>query len=333
MTTATVDLSRSHLPRLRGLPWVTWRQHRVAMAGVVVLLGGFGVLMLANGLAMHSAYSRLGLTSCGNLDGPSCAVPLGVFEREYDSWAQFLPRFLMFIPAAIGVFVGGPLVARELESGTFRFAWTQGRNRVQWLVVKLALLGGALTALALAFSAVFSWWYGPFESLMGRMSSGQAYEAAGVVFAARTLFAFSLGALLGTLIRRTVPAMAATAAIWLAVAWPSVTYLRPHIAQAVNVPENSNLVTRDGWIISSWIQDASGHHLDAGRLIPQARANGVNSPDAFQAWMSQHHYSSWVSYQPDNRFWHFQAIEASAYTVLALVLAALTVWWTRRRAT
>ena len=32
----------------------------------------------------------------------------------------------MLLPGLLGVFVGAPVVARELESGTYRFAWTQG---------------------------------------------------------------------------------------------------------------------------------------------------------------------------------------------------------------
>jgi hypothetical protein len=95
----------------------------------------------------------------------------------------------------------------------------------------------------------------------------------------------------------------------------------------------SNQVTMGAWITDSWIQDAAGHHLDPKRLRLEARASGVNSPDAFSAWLSQHHYTSWVSYQPGSRFWHFQIVEASTYAALALVLAGATIWWLRRRAT
>ena len=335
MTSLTVGASPapSRLPRLHGLSWVTWRQHRVALGGVVVLLGGVGLLLLINGLAMRGEYVKLGLNSCGDLNGSSCAVPLDIFARDYQSWAQFLPRFLMFLPGLLGVFLGAPLVARELESGTFRFAWAQGRNRVQWITVKIMLLGTVLTALALSFSVLFSWWFRPFEPLLGRMVSGQAYEVSGVVFAARTLFAFALGALLGTLIRRTVPAMAATAAAWLAVAWPAVIYLRPLIQAPIQTPEDANPITKGGWIISSWTQDAAGHHLNGSQLSHDAIASGVRSSEGFDAWLSQHHYTNWVAYQPESRFWHFQIIEASAYVGLAVLLAAGTVWWIRRRTT
>jgi hypothetical protein len=333
--TATTAPTRAgwQLPRLHGLPWVTWRQHRFALAGAVVVLGGFGILMLINGLAMHSDYTHLGLNTCGKLSDPACDTPFGIFQRRYQNLAQQLPQFLTFLPGLLGVFVGAPVVARELESGTFRFAWTQGRNRVQWIITKLVLLGVTLTVLALAFSLLFSWWYGPFGTILGRMGGGGAYEVAGIVFAARTLFGFMLGALLGALIRRTVPAMAATAAGWLAVTWPSVVYLRPLIQAPIAVTDAPKSATPHAWIINSWVQDATGHHLNQAQIFDQARASGVNSPDGFQAWMSQHGYTSWISYQPESRFWHFQVVEASAYVALALLLGGATIWWLHRRAT
>jgi hypothetical protein len=252
--TATTASARTgwQLPRLHGLSWVTWRQHRVALAGAVMLLGGFGLFMVISGLAMHSEYTRLSLSTCGTLSDPGCGVPLRIFQHEWGNWARQLPQFLTFLPGLLGVFVGAPVVARELESGTFRFAWTQGRNRVQWITTKLVLLGVTLTVLALGFSALFSWWYGPFGTLIGRMGSGGTYEVAGVVFAARTLFGFMLGALLGTLIRRTVPAMAATAAGWLAVAWPSVVYLRPLIQTPITAMDAPFATRGGGWVINTW---------------------------------------------------------------------------------
>lgn len=339
--TATALNSRSARPRataLRGLTWVTWRQHRFALAGVLTVLGGLGLYLLVNGLAMHNAYTSL--NSCGKLDAPSCQTQLTTFQQGYASWADHLPTLLMILPGVIGVFVGAPLVARELESGTFRFAWTQSRSRVQWIVTKLVLLGLVLTALALAFSILFTWWYGPFDAITGRMS--HAYEVSGLVFAARTLFGFTLGALLGVLIRRTVPAMAATAVVWGAVVWSSMTYLRPLIQKPVttighpakgviassHVPFNANL-------INVWEQNASGHHVSFDQIEQQAIAANRGSPPPlhqFQAWMTQHHYTEWVSYQPNRWFWHFQTIEATVYIIVAVLLAVATVLLLRRRA-
>lgn len=342
-TATSPTRSRPRVPAARGLAWVTWRQHRFALAGVLVVLGGLGLFLLFNGLAIHHAYTSLGLGNCGTLGGPGCRSQLTAFQQDYQGWADHLPQLLMFLPGLIGVFVGAPLVARELESGTFRFAWTQGRSRVQWIITKLVLLALVLTALALAFSALFTWWYGPFDAIASRMSPSGAYETSGLVFAARTLFGFTLGALLGLLIRRTVPAMAATAAAWAAVVWPTLIYLRPLIRQPITTPgapakgpaSGSGGVPINADVVSNWIQNAAGHHFSFDQLFGQAIAgNGgaIPSPERFSAWLTQHHYSQWASYRPNDWFWHFQTVEAAGYAILAILLAVATVLLLRRRA-
>jgi hypothetical protein len=316
-----------------GIRWVTWRQHRAALLGLIALLGGLGLLLLGTGLSMHREWTHLGLGGCPYPTDRSCSAAFTVFSARWEAWAQFLPRFLEFLPLVAGVFIGAPLIARELESGTFRFAWTQGCGRLRWTAGKLLLLGTAVSALALSFSAAFSWWFGPWYPLMGRMASGQAYEVGGVVFAARTLFGFTLGVLLGAVIRRTVPAMAVTSAAWLAVVWPSVLWLRPHIETPLTVPDAALPGTEQDWTISSWYQDPAGHRFSDAQLTELARqAGGVTDRNSFTTWLTEHGYTSWASYQPDSRFWHFQAVEAAAYGLLALLLAVATLWWVRRHA-
>ena len=84
---------RPRVPALRGLVWVTWRQHRFALAGVLVALGGVGLFMLFNGLAMHHAYTRLGLDACGELSGPSCQSQLTIFRQDYGVGRTTCRRF------------------------------------------------------------------------------------------------------------------------------------------------------------------------------------------------------------------------------------------------
>ncbi len=109
------------------------------------------------------------------------------------------------------------MLAREIENGTFRYAWTQGFGRWRWTLAKLVLLGVAVAAIAGAFSALVSWYYQPY------LASGRLYDPTsalvhwlfdlrGVVFPAWTLAAFAIGAFAGMLIRRVVPAIVATLA-------------------------------------------------------------------------------------------------------------------------
>ena len=86
-----------------------------------------------------------------------------IFDNDfYAIWRNIVPGLLQVTPVLIGIFTGAPLLARELESGTFRFAWTQGAGRTRWVLVKLVLLAAAVTGAAAAFSLLFSWWYQPF---------------------------------------------------------------------------------------------------------------------------------------------------------------------------
>ena len=62
-------------------------------------------------------------------------------------------------PALLGAFTGPAVLARELETGTFRYAWTQGIGRSRWTIAKLVLLGAALTILAWAFSQLYDWFF------------------------------------------------------------------------------------------------------------------------------------------------------------------------------
>ena len=61
------------------------------------------------------------------------------------------------------MFWGAPLVARELETGTFRLAWTQSVTRTRWLAVKLALVGLASMAVAGLLSLILTWWSSPID--------------------------------------------------------------------------------------------------------------------------------------------------------------------------
>ena len=41
---------------------------------------------------------------------------------------------LVVLPGIVGAVVGAPLIGRELESGVFRYSWTQGAGRMRWAV-------------------------------------------------------------------------------------------------------------------------------------------------------------------------------------------------------
>jgi hypothetical protein len=309
--------------------WITWRQHRTALAGVFALLGGLSVLLLVNGLYMRASMRDLGLTACHPMTGARCGQRLSLFLQEYGAWSLNVPRFAEFAPVLIGAFTGGPLFARELESGTFRFAWTQGTGRTRWVMAKLLFLAAAVTAAAGAFTALFSWWHRPFLMAGDSLMQPRIFDMSGACFAAWTLFAFALGAFAGAAIRRVVPALAAAIAVWTGAALAAAFYLRPRYQAALTMHATAALPARS-YVMSMWWTAPDGERLSTDAFV--ARMRHLSAPISdLQRWPFQHGYTQWVAYQPESRFWHFQAIEGAGLLVASLLLGAATVWWVRHR--
>jgi len=319
------------------LAWVTWRQHRVALAGVAVLLGGLAVYLLVMGLKIHSAYQAV--LSCHPLTSAACLVVTRPFSN-YHQTALDTGVLLLAIPALVGVFVGAPLLARELEAGTFRFAWTQGCGRLRWAAAKLSLLAITVTVAAGAFSLLFRWFYQPFlDARLDGVLAPQLFNLVGVDFAAWTLVAFSIGAIAGVLIRRTVPAMAASLAVWAGLALGTALFLRRHY-QAPLVLKGSDppgFYNNPPWVFGQWNTGPNGSVVSQQTIrnvlahAPQSVQYSKN-PNVATVYLSAHHYTQWWTYDPESRFWHFQLIEGGWLLALSLILLAATVWLVRRRA-
>jgi hypothetical protein len=316
------------------MTWVTWRQHRSALAGVAGLLGALAAYLLFTGLRMHHAYAAV--AACHPAGTLACSNAIGDFDHVYWSAAEAIAVFLQVVPALIGAFAAAPVLARELETGTFRYAWTQGVGRVRWTLAKLVPLAVTVAAAAGAFSVLFSWYFAPFadQGLQTRLPplAPMVFDLHGVAFAAWTLAAFSIGALAGMLIRRVVPAIAATMAAWL---FLRQHYLAPLVAHSPNLPGSA-------WLIGQWYTGRNGKPLSQAAISqilqgyhPATKQVGPNSSQTFVdpvGYVAHHGYTYWVSYQPASRFWPFQWVEGGCLLGLSVLLIAATIWLVRRRA-
>jgi hypothetical protein len=320
----------SPAPRF-GLAWVTWRQHRAALIGACAVLGADLAYMLFTGLRMRSALASLGLNSCHA--AARCGQLVTLFNSEYDVWRNNGLIVMQVLPMFVGVFVGGPLLARELETGTFRFAWTQGTGRTRWVIAKLALVAAVIAAAAAVVSVTCGWWLDPFVSRGWSRLSPNVFPLTGLAFPAWTLLAFALGVFVGMLIRRTVPAMGTALAVWAVLAIGTANYLR----WRYQMP----LTTRPGvtggagevpgsWGKPSWVGPGGRPVSESAIRGLAGRLTGAQAPTAHLARLG---YREVLSYQPAGRYWQFQFIEAGWLLALVVLLLAATVWLVRRRAT
>ncbi len=137
---------------LRQLAWVAWRRNRATVLGLGALLGAVAAYLLVTGLQTHAAYDDLG--SCvPPITTDACRIRWESFLSSHGDRGLMGP-LLVVLPGIVGAVVGAPLIGRELESGVFRYSWTQGAGRMRWAVaiivpitVLTAVLMGALGVL------------------------------------------------------------------------------------------------------------------------------------------------------------------------------------------
>jgi hypothetical protein len=324
--------------------WVTWRQHRLTLGAIVALLGAASIYLLITGLQMHNAYPAV--AACRPQNSDVCQRVAGNFLDTYAPGVGWVLGLLQVIPALIGAFAGAPLLARELETGTYRYAWTQGFGRTRWTVAKVVPLAVAVTVAAGAFSALV-WWY--TQPIFGAGdSNGPLYptlfDLLGVALAAWTLTAFAIGVLAGFLIRRVVPALFVTLAAWAALAVATALLLRPHYAAPLVT--TSPTIPAQAWVISQgWFHAGKPASLDminnalarvdvravTPELFEPGPATPANLGDPVR-YLMQHGYAQVTTYQPAGHFWPFQWIEGGWLLALSVLLIGTAVWLVRRRA-
>jgi hypothetical protein len=318
---------------------VALRQHRVQLSSGVGLMVVLGVLLLLTGEQMTGYLHSSGLSACLAAHGGSCDAFSRLFENRYGGLLRNI-AYLNFLPMLVGVFWGAPLVARELETGTFKLAWTQSVTRRRWLAVKLALFVTCAAAISAAFSLLLGWWLHPFAQLQfgngfSRMDLN-SFDFQGIVPIAYSLFAFATGVAAGVIVRRVLPAMAITFAVYLPLRlW--VQGVRAHFEAPLQLTyralATSPRAGRGDWVISSDIVGRGGHSVSPQTVFSTCGIGpAAHKADVF-ACLAAHGYRQIDLYQPVSRFWLFQGIEFAIFAALALLLVAVTFYWVTCRTT
>ncbi|HTJ38252.1 MAG TPA: transporter [Dactylosporangium sp.] len=311
--------------------WLTWRQHRRSALFTLLGLAALAAFLIPTGLSMHHAYDR-DVAACARQAGTGVLLPPGMqcpavasFAAEYKAYVVIVALFLA-LPLLVGLFWGAPLVAAEVDQGTHRLAWTQGISRTRWFAVKLSLVLGFTLAVGAAYAALLSWWVEPVARAYGERFAFPAFDVAGVVPVAYTLFAVTLGLAIGTFWRRLQPTVATLLVVYIAVHTAVATLARPNyrapvtadLPLAAGADDN---VTAGNWLLADQARTADGRTLLRGGWMvcdtPAGCPDGVHN---------------WVSYQPADRFWQFQYVEAGIFVALAALLLWLAAGRLRRLA-
>jgi hypothetical protein len=254
------------------------------------------------GITARSNVDHFGLTACLR-EGSDCHTALSQLQRRYH-WLPPAAASLFALPLLAGMFWGAPLVAREIETGTYRLVWTQSVSRLRWISTKLAVILAATATAILGISLLAVWSFRPLIPVLGNRFRGGWFDVQGIIPAAYMLFAMTLGTFIGAVWRRTVPAMATTMVVFAAARTP-IHILRRDLLSPTEltvskfIDNNPVGISPGDWIV--------------GQTSARAATSGppTNGPPA-----------TVLRYIPARQFWTLQAIEASIYLALAAVLVA-----------
>jgi hypothetical protein len=340
--------------------WITWRQFR---AQTIAAAAALAVTSLALGLAgLHIAhlYNASGIAVC-HARGDCAAVSSNFLTQVNASLVNHLPLLfgtaLVAVPAIIGIFWGAPLLTRELEPGTHRLAWTQAVTRTRWLAVNLVVIGLAAMAAAGLFSLLVTWSASPIDTVNMNWLQPAVFSERGIAPAGYAAFAVALGVAAGMLIRRTVPAMAVTLAVFTAVQF-AMRALRQyliapvHLISPITAVSSTSITMSPGgtgqmsvtgavnmpgaWILANDTINAAGHTVNGipitqtGALSLQTCGTAQGNSQPCLAGLYNSGYRQLVTYQPASRFWAFQWYETAIFLALALTLAGFCLWRIRR---
>jgi hypothetical protein len=204
----------------------------------VLAVAGAGTVAIARSadrwLANYSHWLRLlradgcPLPATGNrvvhVPSPACHALLSrypggrqsSFAHAYNFAIPVLEEGLPLLMVVIGVLIGAPLVAREIEQRTQLVAWTQSIPRRRWYATKTGMLACCLAVAGLLAGIAADRVQIPLSR--GGLTSSRWiwFFSIDLAPAAEAVLAFALAAAIGAWLRRTLPAIGAALVCFLA---------------------------------------------------------------------------------------------------------------------
>jgi hypothetical protein len=262
---------------------LAWVQARIPTLIVATALAVIAIVLGVSGPHLVHLYQ----TTVGGCSARGdCPAATSQYLKNDATLRSWLGVVVAGGPGLLGIFWGAPMVARELETGTYRLAWTQSVTRTRWLVIKLGVIGLASMAAAGWLSLMVTWWARPLDR--AHMNVFNTFDERDIVPIGFALFAFVLGVTAGLVVRRTLPAMAATLVAFLGARLAVTKWVRPDLIPPLHQSDSITAASIVGygtfspggastlqvsspnlpnaWIYSTRLVDSSGHGLTGSYL-------------------------------------------------------------------
>ena len=193
---------------------LTFRLNRFELIAFGLVLGGLAIaLFLASGylagLAPPAECYRPGQA----LDSGACEIARIEFSDAQGRFNGLLVAPLLLVTYSIGLFLGVPIVGRELERGTVRLAWWLSPSRLRWFAARVVPMLAVLVVLTFVAGVAMDRFFAVSTPGQDLSNSFDGYGARGGLLASRALFIFAVAVAAGAIIGRALPAVILAAVI------------------------------------------------------------------------------------------------------------------------
>ncbi|MBA2381739.1 MAG: hypothetical protein H0V73_06480 [Chloroflexi bacterium] len=227
-------------------------------------------------------------------------------------------------PIVAGLLIGGPVVARELESGTARLAWSLSPSRLRWFVHRavpallLAVVAGV--AIGLTADAILH----VSEPSLDIDQSFAGFRQRGLLIGVQALLIAAIALAIGSILGRAIPTFVLALILF------------GGIGIAVDKVE-SQLLTNEALTTDSFQWNDAAMFLESrirmpdGQVLTWQQMSEIH-PDILNNGYDPEVYRDVVLYIPGSRYHEIEGREALALTTIAglfVLVAGMTV--VRRR--
>jgi hypothetical protein len=315
----------------RQMTRATWYKHRFSIVGMPAVFLLAALALFAVSVVQRHYLSVHHLNAClvanATTGGSSCAsLPWFAFLQPSPP-PNVIAEAVLALPVLVGLFTGVPWVAREFESGAFRFTWTQGTSPRRWLLGTFGPLVLLAAVTAAIFGAAAYWWYQIAQWQAGTsiwLWRWSSFELTPLSIASWTVLSMALALLCGVINRRVLPAMVAFTVTLGVLVFLSQIWLRPWLFGIGAVVKQLNFNTNAGWpssittyTVQTWFQSPGGQR------VAWPPANNLS------AWIAQHHLTYWIAYQPHSHLIWLELARNGILVAVATLVVLASVWWLR----
>lgn len=282
-----------------------------------VIIVGAAILSVAVSALVIAIFNAGGYAACFGGDvvlTAQCQSPAALWINRI---ARLSTTIVPIFPVVAGLLAGGPIVARELESGTARLAWSLGPSRLRWFVQRVVpiLLMTTLACLAIGFTA---------DALVKVLDpsidvdrSFAGFRMRGLLVGVEGLLVASIALAIGAILGRTVPTLVLTLALALG------------LTIAVDKVERTSLLSEA--VVSSgqdYVWSDANLNLESRMKFPNGEILSYEEafathPEVSQGWTDAPPWEDVILSIPGERYHDIERREAFGLGSLALGFIAV----------